>query len=138
MSDWMPRYKLRRRIPCVQGTGGEDPDSFAVEKPGEKIIFKQSFDGFHDQELLEYLRKKNKRFVITAGLVTSTCVLFTTTSAIQKGFLTAVVDDCCADTPLLHEHTLEKNQFIFDRTTLDTLCEDHAKWLVSLEKLALQ
>lgn len=57
MSDWMPKYMLLGRIPCVQGT---------------------------------------------AGLLTSICILFTTVSAMQKGFLAAVVEDCCADEPNAH------------------------------------
>jgi nicotinamidase-related amidase len=37
---------------------------------------------------LQYLRQKRKRFVLTAGLVTSVCVFLTTASAAQNGFLT--------------------------------------------------
>ncbi len=135
MSDWMPKYVLREAIPCVQGTGGDEPVPFAVETPDETIILKQTFDGFHNQELLHYLHQKSKRFVLTAGLVTSTCVFFTTASAMQKGFLTAIVEDCCADEPFIHEHTLERYQFIFDRTSTDAICKDHFKWLEALEQL---
>jgi ureidoacrylate peracid hydrolase len=54
-SDWMPRYRLRGGIPCVQGTAGEEPAPFAVEKPGETIILKQTFDGFHTPELYTFI-----------------------------------------------------------------------------------
>jgi hypothetical protein len=46
-----------------------------------------------------------------------------------------MVEDCCADEPFIHEHTLERYQFIFDRTTTETICRDHAKWLAALEAL---
>ena len=105
MSDWMPKYMLRGAIPCVEGTAGEEAAPFAVEIPGETVIRKQTFDGFHTPQLLQYLRQQDKRFVLTAGLLTSTCVLFTTASAMQKGFLATVVEDCCADEPNAHKQT---------------------------------
>jgi nicotinamidase-related amidase len=135
MSDWMLRYRLRGRIPCVAGTEGAETMGFAKEQPGEQMIIKQTFDGFHSPELLPYLRERGKRFLLTAGLVTSTCVLLTTASATQLGFLTAVVEDCCADEPFIHEQTLERYQFIFDRTTTGAICEDHGEWVAALEKL---
>jgi nicotinamidase-related amidase len=135
MSDWMPKYILRGAIPCVQGTAGEEPVPFAIEKPGETIILKQTFDGFHTAELLQYLRQKGKRFVLTAGLLTSTCVLFTTASAMQKGLLAAVVEDCCADEPNAHQQTLDRYTFIFERTTVGLIAGHHSEWLAALKKL---
>lgn len=135
MSDWMLVYKLRGRIPCVQGTAGVETLPFALDRPGETVIIKQTFDGFHNPALLRYLQEKRKRFVLTAGLVTSVCVLFTTVSAAQSGFLTAVVEDCCADRPEAHEQTLDTYQFIFQRTTLDLIPERYPEWLAALREL---
>ncbi len=135
MSDWMPVYKLRGRIPCVQGTTGVETLPFALGDPGETIVVKQTFDGFHQPELLRYLRQSRKRFVLTAGLVTSVCVLFTTVSAAQNGFLTAIVQDCCADHPEQHERTLDTYQFIFERTAVDLILERYSEWMADLEKL---
>jgi nicotinamidase-related amidase len=134
-SDWMVRYRLRGSIPCVEGTPGTETLFFAREEPGERVIVKQTFDGFQNGELLEYLQQKRKRFLLTAGLVTSTCVLFTTVSAAQQGFLTAVVEDCCADEPLAHQQTLDRYRFIFERTTVEAIPEHHAAWLADLERL---
>ncbi len=135
MSDWMLKYKLRGRIPCLEGTPGTETLPFALEEPGELVIVKQAFDGFQNPALLDHLRQKGKRFVFTAGLVTSTCVLFTTVSAAQSGFLTVVVEDCCADEPSAHQQTLDRYRFIFDRTTLDAIPKHHTEWLADLEKL---
>ena len=135
MSDWMPKYKLRGRIPCVQGTTGEEPLPFAVESPGETVILKQTFDGFHSPELLQCLHQRSKRFVLTAGLLTSTCVLFTTASAMQKGFLAAVVEDCCADEPNAHQQTLDRYTFIFERTIVDGIRAHYPEWLAALKKI---
>jgi nicotinamidase-related amidase len=136
MSDWMPTYRLLGRIPCVEGTEGVETLPFAVEKPGEVVMVKQTFDAFHNPDLLPYLRGKGKRFLLTAGLITSVCVFLTTASAAQLGFLAAVVEDCCADEPFIHEHTLDRYAFVFDRTTTDAICEDHSKWLAALEEIA--
>jgi len=135
MSDWMPRYKLLGRIPCIAGTAGVETLPFALEEPGEKVIVKQTFDGFHTPELLPYLQQKRKRFVLTAGLVTSVCVFLTTASATQKGFLTAVIEDCCADQPESHEQTLNRYQFMFERATLAQIPELHSQWLADLKRL---
>jgi nicotinamidase-related amidase len=135
MSDWMVRYKLQGRIPCVQGTVGVEVLPFARHEPGETVIVKRTFDGFHNPKLLTYLRQKGKRFVLTAGLVTSVCLLFTTVSAAQSGLLTAIIEDCCADHPQRHEQTLETYQFIFRRTKVDLLPEQYPEWLADLKKL---
>jgi nicotinamidase-related amidase len=134
MSDWMVRYKLQGRIPCVRGTAGVEVLPFALHEPGETVIVKKTFDGFHNPELPSYLRQKEKRFVLTAGLVTSVCVLFTTVSAAQSGLLVAVVEDCCADHPQRHEQTLETYQFIFGRTRVDLLSEQYPEWLAVIHK----
>ncbi len=138
MSDWMLRYRLRGRIPCVEGTPGADILDFATEKPGERVMFKQTFDGFLQPDLPAYLREKGKRFLLTAGLVTSTCVFLTTASAAQLGFLTAMVEDCCADDPFTHEDTLERYQFIFERVKVDQIIDRHAQWSLELKKLGVQ
>lgn len=134
-SNWMPVYRLRGRIPCVEGTAGVETLPFALKDPGEKVIVKQTFDGFQQPELLQHLERRGKRFVLTAGLVTSVCVFLTTASAAQGSFLTAIVEDCCADRPEAHAQTLETYQFIFRRTTLDLITSHHAEWLASLREL---
>jgi nicotinamidase-related amidase len=138
ISDWMPKYKLGGWIPCVQGTAGVETLPFALDNPGETVITKQTFDGFYNPELLRYLWQKRKRFVLTAGLLTSVCVLFTTASAAQNGFLAAVVEDCCADDLHAHEHTLNRYEFIFQRTTVDRIPEHYPCWLVTLKELELE
>ena len=136
MSDWMVKYKLRGHIPCIQGTPGIETLPFALAKPAEVIITKQTFDGFHNPQLLQHLRSNGKQFVLVAGLVTSTCVLFTATSAAQSGLLVAVVDDCCADEPMAHKQTLDRYPFIFDRTSVDHIPDCYPEWLASLNKLS--
>jgi nicotinamidase-related amidase len=87
-----------------------------------------------------HLRRTGKRFLIAAGLLTSVCVLFTTASAVQRGFLTAIVEDCCADGPEAHVQTLDRyDGLLFRRTTVEGLAADYATWRAALEALdALQ
>jgi ureidoacrylate peracid hydrolase len=131
----MVPYKLRGQIPCVEGTPGVETLPCATEKPGETVLIKRTFDGFYNPELLRHLRRKGVRFVLTAGLVTSTCVLLTTASAAQNGFLAAVIDDCCADEPTAHAQTLHEYGFMFERTSLDRLADRRLQWLSAIAKL---
>ena len=131
-SDWMIKYKSSGRIPCIEGTPGVEIFPVAKDEPGEFVIYKQSFDGFHKPALPAYLEKKEKRFVLVAGLVTSVCVLLTAATAAQRGYLVGIVEDCCADSPQAHEHTLQRYPFIFDRTSIDQIVASHDQWLDDL------
>jgi nicotinamidase-related amidase len=137
MSDWMPRYRLRGRIPCIEGTEGIEVLACAENQPGERIFTKQTFDGFHNPALLKYLKDQQKKFILVAGLVTSTCVLFTASSATQLGFLSAVVSDCCADEPVIHETIIERYQFIFDQIRTDQILEMIPVWIEAMRDLPL-
>ena len=135
-SDWMPTYKFGEHIPCVEGTAGVEFFDCAVPAPGEPIITKQTFDGFQNPELEAYLSQHNKKFLIVAGLVTSVCVLLTAATAAQRGYLTALVEDCSADKRKAHEHTLQRYPFVFDRVLVDDIETRQSVWNESLEKLA--
>ena len=135
-SDWMERYKLMGRIPCVVGTAGVETLPYAFEQLNEIVLLKQTFDGFYNPQLLQHLRQTGKRFVLVAGLITSTCVLFTATAAAQSGFLVALVEDCCADEATAHKYTLDRYGFIFDRTTIALIPENYPEWVAELKQLA--
>ena len=135
MSDWIARYRLRGRIPCVAGTEGANPLSFAVPESGEPVLVKQSFDAFLGTGLDELLRTTGKRFVFVAGLVTSTCVLFTAATATQLGYLVALVEDCCADRQPFHDRVLRTYPFIFGVTSSDRLTKDRPEWDEQLRHL---
>lgn len=137
MSDWMMKYKLRGRIPCIAGTPGVDTLPFALDILGETVITKQTFDGFLTPDLLPLLRQRGKRFLLTAGLITSTCVFLTTTTAAQCGFLTGIVEDCTADLPSPHQQTLENYRFVFDRTTVKAIPKQYVEWKAALDTLAV-
>ncbi len=135
-SDWLPRYRMRGRSPCVRGTPGAAPLEVALELPGEKVIEKQTQNGFHSLELLPYLCSREKRYVLVAGLVTSVCVALTATSAAQTGFLAAIVADGCADYPEAHELTLKRFRgWLLDVASTSELAARHGDWRKQLEQL---
>ena len=133
-SDWMVKYLFRDGIPCVEGTVGESIFPYACEKPDEPIFYKQSFDGFLNPALHSHLRESGKRFLLVAGLVTSVCVLLTSAAAAQRGYLVAVVEDCCADQPEAHQHTLRRYPFIFDRVKAGDIISSQDQWESLLDR----
>lgn len=134
-SDWMIRYHLKGSIPCLSGSPGADILPCAEALPGETVLIKQTLDAFQLPELAPYLRDRGKQFLLMAGLVTSICVLLTTASAAQQGFLAAVIEDCCADEPDRHTDTLERYPFIFDRVAVDQLNQCRDCWIDEIAKV---
>ena len=137
-SDWMPIYRLGRRMPCIDGSEGVELLNEALAQPGELVLEKQAFDAFLMGELEPHLQRFDRRFLLTAGLVTSICVFLTTVSAMQRGFLTAVVEDCCADEPAAHQHMLERYQFMFEKTRVSELIRQYSRWQDMLNQLGLK
>lgn len=134
-SDWMTKYKTGDWIPCIEDTAGFETLPCAVEQQGEHIFAKQTFDGFQNPDLAAYLQASRKQFVLVAGLITSVCVLLTAASAAQRGYVTAIVEDCCADRSTMHDHVLDNYPFIFERVVADALPERHAAWQTALGQL---
>jgi ureidoacrylate peracid hydrolase len=137
-SDWMARYRLRGSIPCIEGTTGAQSLAGAVELPGEHVVFKQSFDGFLGTDLDHHLRSTGVEFVLVAGLVTSTCVLFTAATATQLGYLVAVVTDCCSDREEAHRATLANYRFVFDSVRSDEIAARRDQWNVELDRASVK
>jgi nicotinamidase-related amidase len=127
-SDWMARYRLRGRIPCIAGTPGAETLPFAAEVDGEPVIVKQSFDGFLGTGLHELLQRDGVRSLLIAGLVTSTCVLLTAATATQLGYLVTVLSDCTADFADAHQATLAGYRFMFEAANSTELAERHGTW----------
>ncbi len=92
-------------VHCVQGSkGAEFADGVHLEKV-DKIFQKgtdpeiDSYSGFFDNGHLkatglgDYLKEKNVKKVVVAGLAADFCVKFTALDAVELGFETAVVKD---------------------------------------------
>ncbi len=134
-TDWMLRYRLGDGIPCVAGTPGAEVLPCARPAPGEQVFVKQTFDAFLQPDFARWLDASDKRILLLAGLQTSVCVLLTAAAAAQRGFLACVVEDCCADQADAHAQTLAKYPFIFDRTGVDRIRDEHGRWRAALAQL---
>jgi len=135
-SDWMPRYRLSDDIPCIEGRAGARVFEYGAAQGDEPVFIKQAFDGFLTDELQAWLNDNGKQYLLMAGLVTSVCVLFTAAAASQRGYLVSVVEDCCADKPEAHVHTLERYPFVFGVTTLDDIVASRDGWQFQLGQLS--
>lgn len=134
-TDWMAPYRVKGETPCVRGTPGASVLPCAVEQGDEPVLRKQTFDAFLQPDLLTLLHRARKSFILVAGLETSVCVLLTAASAVQRGFLSAVVEDCCADEPAKHAAAMTHYPFVFERTSLGRLESDRGRWLALLNPL---
>jgi len=63
------------------------------------------------------------------------CVLLTTTSSFQRGYLTALVDDCCADFRDAHEICLRRFEGFFDTISYKYLEDYQPKWNYQMSQL---
>jgi len=72
---------------------------------------------------------------LSAGLVTSICVFLTTVSAMQRGYLTGIIEDCCADEKAAHDHTIDRYSFMFERCTVSQLVNQHQRWQQMIDQL---
>jgi len=133
--DWMARYRLRNWIPCIDGTPGVETLPFAVDRPGEPVVIKHSFDGFLGTDLHDVLAERGIRGLLIAGLVTSTCVLFTASTATQRGYLVSVVSDCCSDHEDVHRATLGAYPFVFDTVLSHEIAERRDGWDADLDRM---
>ncbi len=136
MSDWPSFYKLRGTIPCVAGTKGAEVVPFAKATAKEKVFYKHSFDGFYETRLLEYLRQRNIKHLLLAGIATEVCVLNTALSAFQRGFLLTLVEDCSAGSLQRHKFVASGyNGFIFDSVGHGKIVDQHTRWMDQINRL---
>jgi len=134
-TDWLPRYRLRDKAPCIRDSHGCQPLDCARELEGETVLEKQSLDAFCNTPLESVLRTRGKKVVFTCGLATSMCVLLTTATAFQKGFLTAMIADCCADFRDAHETCLKRYDGFFEIIHHNQLEQFHPKLSYQLHQL---
>lgn len=66
-------------------------------KPGDVILYKNRFSGFHQTGLDELLKKKGIRHLIFTGCTTSVCVESTVRDAVFLDYAPVVLADCTAE-----------------------------------------
>ncbi|KAG8465521.1 hypothetical protein KFE25_002828 [Diacronema lutheri] len=86
--------KLNPEKPAVVSV---EPEPFAAERLGELVVYKPTFDGFHDTELHAELQRMRVGRVYVCGLVTAACVLNTCFGAFRLGYEVVLASECTAD-----------------------------------------
>ena len=66
-------------------------------KPGEVVLYKNRFSGFHQTGLDDLLKKKGIRHLIFTGCTTSVCVESTVRDAVFLDYAPVVLADCTAE-----------------------------------------
>ena len=138
-SNWMLFYRPEGRgeIPCIAGTEGTRFEGFAAPMPGEKMVEKETFDGFVGTDLEEYLEGRGVKSALISGLETSVCVLFTATSAYLRRIVPLVVTDACADEPSRHEAALSMyGDLCFKAVTTSQVAGEWAHVMALAEQFA--
>ncbi len=138
-SNWMLFYRPEGRgeIPCIAGTEGTRFEGFAAPMPGEKMVGKETFDGFVGTDLEEYLKRRSVKAALISGLETSVCVLFTATSAYLRRIVPLVVTDACADEPSRHEAALSMyGDLCFKAVTTSQVAGEWAHVMALVEQFA--
>lgn len=123
-SDWMLFYRPEGRgtIPCITGTPGSEFTDFAQPQENETVFTKQVFDTFNGTLIKQHLKEHNINTLLTSGIETSVCVLFTATTAYMNHILPIIITDACADTPKRHKKTLEMySDLCFKTVTTDEI-----------------
>lgn len=106
---------FRRRLPeAVErgalARGGHDAEIIEelAPRPGDTVIDKNRFDGFHATPLAQTLTNLGVGRLLIGGVLTNICVETTTRAAYINDFLTVLLTDCCGSTSArAHERALE-------------------------------
>lgn len=75
---------------CVAGTPGAAVVAEISPEPGDVVVEKKSYSGFHRTALASVLRRHGIRKLSLSGCVTNICILFIAYEAAVRGFEVAV------------------------------------------------
>lgn len=97
----LQRNPAKADYPCKPQTWGAHfiPKIFdemyrAPNLADEIVIYKHTYDGFFQTELLFFLQQRHIKTVVVAGAETHVCVLRTAESAVLNQFNTIILEDC--------------------------------------------
>ena len=91
----------------VRGEYGHDFVDGLHPQKGELVIDKQGFDSFYKTNLEAELNKRGITHMIVCGVTTECCIQSTIRGAVDRGYFTLLIGDCCASYhAYMHEMTL--------------------------------
>ena len=76
----------------------------------EFILGKSDANGFNHTDLEKKLREHSVNTIIVAGMNASSCVLWTSVGAVERGFRVLASSDLMADIPVWHQQNTEKGR----------------------------
>jgi len=82
----------------VQGTWGAEIIDELTPAPGEKVVVKKGFNGFHRTPLEATLRNMGVTTCVMTGVTTCVCVSSTTRGGVERNFRMIFVSDATAET----------------------------------------
>jgi len=80
----------------LPGSHGQKIHASVNPKNSETCFTKHHPNAFWQTELEDYLKEKNIEHVVIVGMMTHMCVSSTTRAAMERGFLTTLIQDACA------------------------------------------
>lgn len=81
---------------AVAGTRGAAVAREIAPEPGDVVVEKKTYSGFHGTQLSSVLRRHGIRSVSLAGCVTNICILYTAYEAAVRGYEVAVDESVVA------------------------------------------
>ena len=81
---------------ALKGSRGAKVIEELKPEPGEQVIEKQTFSGFFNTRLDDYLKKLKVKNLLVTGCVTNICVTATVADAFYRGYRCRVKQDCVA------------------------------------------
>ncbi len=99
-------FKRGKEGCCLEGTWGADFFELAPT-PGETIVDKHSYSGFHETSLDQHLRSRGIKTLVVCGVATNVCVDSTLRDGFFRGYYIVLAEDCVgSNSQPGHEGTL--------------------------------
>lgn len=86
----------------IRGTPGVAVIDELSPKPGDVIVEHSRISAFHGSDLLNVLVGHGIETVVVTGVATNVAIDHTVRDAVQYGFRTILVEDCCCSSDLAH------------------------------------
>jgi nicotinamidase-related amidase len=94
---------------AVAGTPGAAVAATISPEPGDAVVDKKTYSGFHRTALQSVLRRRGIRKLSLSGCVTNICVLYTAADAAMRGYDVTVDDTLVAGLdPKTHAFALDQ------------------------------
>lgn len=116
----------------VQGTWGAEIVDELKPAPGEKVVVKKGFNGFHRTPLEAILRNLGVTTCVMTGVTTCVCVSSTTRAGVERNFKMIFVSDCTAE---IHREWHEAELATMNWVYADVVTTDQVLQVLGLDAI---